>query len=95
MNSTSYTGNSLAGVVGLIRVLRPLWSTYDECCNCPPLDCWNEEPTWGTQFDNWIGVLDTGEWFEDPPNTDDEEEIMELLPIVFDTSEKNGIIRID
>ena len=59
------------------------------------MDCWSDATAWGMQFDNWIGALDNGEWFEDPPNTGDEEEIMELLPIVFDTSEKKGYICID
>ena len=88
-----YTGNSLAGVAGLINVLLPLWSTYVECCNCPPLlcCCGDDKDVSGwvvIQFDNWIGVPDTGEWFEEPPNNDDEEEIIELLPTFLSTSKK-------
>ena len=92
-----YTGNSLAGVAGLINVLLPLWSTYVECCNCPPLFCCCRDDGdvigWVViQFDNWFGVADTGDWFEEPPNREEEEEIMELLPTFLSTSEKKAIV---
>ena len=39
---------------------------------------------WLTLFDKRIGVPDTGDWFEEPPNKEDEEE---LVPIFRTTSE--------
>ena len=92
-----YTGNSLAGVAGLINVLLPLWSTYVECCNLPPLFwcCRDDGDVIGwvvIQFDNWFGVADTGDWFEEPPNREEEEEIMELLPTFLSKSEKKAIV---
>ena len=65
--------------------LLPLWSTYVECCcNCPLFCCCVMVDVvfgicWVTQFDNWIGVPDTGDWFEEPPNNEEEEEIAELF----------------
>ena len=40
---------------------------------------------WLTLFDKRIGVPDTGDWFDEPPNKEDEEE---LVPI-FRTISKN------
>ena len=74
--------------------LLPLWSTYVECCcNCPLFcGCCMLDVVfiigWVTQFDNWIGVPDTGDWFEEPPNNEDEEEIIELFPTFRTTSER-------
>ena len=41
------------------------------------------------QFDNWIGVPPTGDGFEEPPNREEEEEIIGLLPTFLSTSKKN------
>ena len=46
---------------------------------------------WLTLFDKRIGVPDTGDWFEEPPNKEDEEE---LVPIFRTTSETRKITNI-
>ena len=43
---------------------------------------------WLTLFDNNIGVPDTGDWFEEPPNNEDEGE---LVPIFRTTSKTRKI----
>ena len=43
---------------------------------------------WLTLFDKRIGVPDTGDWFEEPPNKEDEEE---LVPIFRTTSKTRKI----